>query len=203
MYENNKIVTMKRSKSGRKRGIAGQAITDPIIYDKLSYFLDGYASLLDEQLKHRETSLRHRLIEGFANLRECTKLLGRLLWEYKRIFRPRRIWNRFITEMAQVLRYDRRTLYRWVRLHEQQSGIQSTRKPRKRGSTGQEAHFLLGRMRIREAIAPFPEARRLDVLAQMIACEAFETWNIRQPFTLRITEPLRPEILLRHPVMAA
>lgn len=184
--------------------------SDGGIFDRMSEILDDHAKALDDMLRHCEAGYRRELIEAFRTHRDSCENNGRILFEYKRIFKPQRIWTKVATDLANLLGYDVRTLFRWVEEHELTTGTRAPRvsgkKPRRQSVAEPEVEavlsleqeqFLERRADLRTALAGITGERCIKVLRELIAYEAYESWGKTKPFQLEIVPGPCP-IVIRH-----
>jgi hypothetical protein len=97
-------------------------------------------------------------------------------------------------KFSKYLRYagiPRSTAYKIIELYTLRDGKQDPAKTRlqieRQSLTSEERNLYTARIGIRKAVSNVGDNRKLDILREAIAEEAFETWGMTEPFTLEIT----------------
>jgi hypothetical protein len=96
-------------------------------------------------------------------------------------------------KFSKYLRYagiPRSTAYKMIELYTSRDGKDDPAKVRlqieRQSLTSEERNLYIARIGIRKAVSNVGDNRKLDILREAIAEEAFETWGMTEPFTLEI-----------------
>jgi hypothetical protein len=96
-------------------------------------------------------------------------------------------------KFSKYLRYagiPRSTAYKMIELYTSGDGKQGPTKVNlqieRQSLTSEERNLYTARIGIRKAVSNVVDNRKLDILREAIAEEAFETWGMTEPFTLEI-----------------
>jgi len=97
-------------------------------------------------------------------------------------------------KFSQFLRYagiPRSTAYKMIELYDSRDGKEGPAKAKlqieRQSLTSEERNLYTARIGIRKAVSNVVDNRKLDILREAIAEEAFETWGMTEPFTLQIS----------------
>jgi hypothetical protein len=179
------------------------------VSDKLSETLARHTVVLDNETKHKELSLRQQLLEGIANFDDCRENEGRIFFEYCEIYKAQRLWTKVATEIGLRFGYSLKTVERMRDKHMEKLGLRKTRTtmPKRSSKSLFEGtpsravsrecdELLVSRYHIREALAPFPGLRLVEVLTHLIEAESFSSWGLKKPFTMHIVPRATPIMIL-------
>jgi hypothetical protein len=171
-------------------------VPQPELFDNLSKSLGREAAKLSEDDAEREANLRKEIFECLKNFSSKESELGRVLYEYRAIYKNARTWTAIAGKIGKFINRSPRTLYRMVDEFETSIGKAPNPEPKLdlRQIMGpdlekQEVREFAARMAIRTFLNNLPKRVHRAQLSMLISEEAFQVWGERRAFDLHI-EPV-------------
>jgi hypothetical protein len=168
----------------------------------LSKTLDSEAATLSSDDAQREKDLRPKVVAALANFATDQSEVGRVLFDYKSVYKTKRKWTSFAKEIAKAIKCSERTVYRMIDEYEALSGpATNSEVPLDRIEidgpklSKQEKHERDARLAIRVFLNNFPERERRKMLAELLAEESHQVWGKREPFSIELEVRPRPSKL--------
>jgi hypothetical protein len=167
--------------------------TDPSVFDNLSKTLDDHAQKLSEDDAKIEGDLRPKVVDALKNFANDQSTVGRVLSEYKIVYKTQRQWTSVAKRIGETISCSARTIYRMVEQYEASpTPVVGACKNIDRGDidgdelSKQERRGRDARLAIRAFLNNSPNSEKREVLASLLAEEAYQIWGITEPFSIEV-----------------
>lgn len=163
------------------------------VFDNLSKTLADQAGRLGPDDAKLEEALRPLMVEALKGLSHDQSEVGRLLCEYRSVYKSKGHWTRIAKEIGTVINCSARTIYRMIDNYEALSAqVTQSKTPFDRTEVDgpelrkQERNERDARLAIRVFLNNIPNDKKQEALARLLAEEAYQVWGLTEPFTIHV-----------------
>lgn len=163
------------------------------VFDNLSKTLASHASQLPTEEQMREQEIRKVLVESLKHFEENRTELAENLIEYKQVFKSQRQWTRVVTEIGATINVSARTVFRLIedfersQMDEESDTMIDLSLLQGVPLSKEDRPFIRARLAIRSFLDEVPNNKKQQVLAALLAEEAYQIWGARNPFLLEVS----------------
>jgi hypothetical protein len=168
-------------------------VAEASVFDRLSKTLDSEAATLSSDDAQREKDLRPKVVAALANYEADSSEVGRLLFDYRSVYKTKRKWTSLARKIGRVIKCSERTIYRMIDEYEDSLALpaDSSVSFDRTEIDGPELLKQEGRKRdarlaIRVFLNNIPNNKKQEVLAGLLAEEAYQVWGITEPFSIEV-----------------
>jgi hypothetical protein len=163
------------------------------VFAKLSETLGGLAANLRGDDAHREESLRSTLVKGLGQYAGDHLKMGRLLDEYKSVYKSKRQWTEVAKQIGAAMSRSERTIFRMI--DDYRASLAQAPEPSPEidrteinGAvlSKQEHAEIRARLAIRGLLDDTPVNKKADLLAKVLAEEVHQIWGKTAEIQIRI-----------------
>jgi len=141
----------------------------------------------------REQEIRKVLVESLKHFEENRTELAENLIEYKQVFKSQRQWTRVVTEIGATINVSARTVFRLIedfersQMDEESDTMIDLSLLQGVPLSKEDRPFIRARLAIRSFLDEVPNNKKQQVLAALLAEEAYQIWGARNPFLLEVS----------------
>lgn len=163
------------------------------VFDNLSKTLADHAAQLSTEEQTREQEIRKTLVESLKHFDEDRTALAGNLLAYRQVFKTQRQWTRVVKEIGTAIQVSARTVFRLIEDFERSqagevSDIMIDLSVLQGAPLSKEDRpFIRARLAIRSFLDEVPNNKKQQVLATLLAEEAYQIWGARNPFLLEVS----------------